>query len=128
MRSRSCAGQLLVFGQRISTSPWLIARSLLPHSGQLLGMTNARSVPSRLSITGPRISGITSPAFLSTTTSPINIPFLTTSSILCSVALVTLEPETLTASINAKGVTRPVLPTLTFISSSLVVTSSGGYL
>ena len=37
-------------------------------------------------------------------------------------------PATLTGSSTANGVTRPVRPTLTRMSSSLVVTSSGGYL
>ena len=34
----------------------------------------------------------------------------------------------MTGCITANGVTRPVRPTLTRMSSSLVVTSSGGYL
>ena len=117
-----------MFGQRMSTSPWLIARSSAPHSGHWVGMTNAFSFPVRLSRTGPRTSGITSPAFLMTTVSPINTPFRSISSALCKVALVTVEPATFTGSINANGVTRPVRPTLTLISRSFVVTSSGGYL
>ncbi len=62
--------------------------------------------------------------------SPIRTFLRTTSSALCSVALSTVEPATLTGSITANGVTRPVRPTLTLMSSSsLVVTSSsGGYL
>ena len=40
----------------------------------------------------------------------------------------TVEPATRTGSSTANGVTRPVRPTLTSMSSSLVVTSSGGYL
>ena len=40
----------------------------------------------------------------------------------------TVEPDTCTGSITPNGVTRPVRPTFTLISSSLVVTSSGGYL
>ena len=39
-----------------------------------------------------------------------------------------MEPLTSTGSITPNGVTRPVRPTLTRMSSSLVVTSSGGYL
>ena len=60
--------------------------------------------------------------------SPIKTPLRTISSALCKVAFVTVEPATFTGSMYAKGVTRPVLPTLTLISSSTVVTSSGGYL
>ena len=64
----------------------------------------------------------------STTVSPISTPLRTTSEALCSVAMLTVEPLTRTGSITPKGVTRPVRPTLTRMSSSLVVTSSGGYL
>ena len=39
-----------------------------------------------------------------------------------------MDPLTLTGSITAYGVTRPVRPTLTLMSSSRVFTSSGGYL
>ena len=105
-----------------------MARSADPHSGHFVGITNARSLPVRSAMTGPSTSGITSPAFRITTTSPINTPLRVISSALWSVALVTVEPATFTGSINAKGVTRPVRPTLTLISSNFVVTSSGGYL
>ena len=47
---------------------------------------------------------------------------------MCSVAISTVDPATSTGSITAYGVTRPVRPTLTRMSSSLVLTSSGGYL
>ena len=40
----------------------------------------------------------------------------------------TVEPETKTGSMMAKGVTRPVRPTPTSMFFSFVVTSSGGYL
>ena len=91
-------------------------------------MTNARSVPVRFSRTGPRTSGITSPALRITTVSPIRTPFRTISSALCKVAFVTVDPATFTGSMYANGVTLPVRPTLTLISSNTVVTSSGGYL
>ena len=51
-----------------------------------------------------------------------------TSNALCSVAISTVDPATTTGSITPNGVTRPVRPTLTWMSSSLVLTSSGGYL
>ncbi len=60
--------------------------------------------------------------------SPIRTPLRLTSSALCKVACSTVEPLTLTGSITANGVTRPVRPTFTLISISRVVTSSGGYL
>ena len=100
----------------------------MPHSGQWVGKTNSRSVPSRSATTGPTISGITSPALRSTTVSPMSTPLRRTSSALCNVARLTVEPETRAGSMNPNGVTRPVRPTLTWMSSSLVVTSSGGYL
>ena len=112
----------------MSISPSVIARSSLPQSGQLVGITNARSLPSRRSTTGASTSGITSPALRIITVSPIRMPLRMTSWALCNVALVTVEPATLTGSMKANGVTRPVRPTLTLISSNLVVTSSGGYL
>ena len=51
-----------------------------------------------------------------------------TSRALWRVARATVEPATRTGSSTANGVTRPVRPTLTSIESSVVVTSSGGYL
>jgi hypothetical protein len=60
--------------------------------------------------------------------SPISTPLSLIVSSLCRVARSTVEPLTLTGSITANGVTRPVRPTLTRMSSSRVVTSSGGYL
>ena len=79
-------------------------------------------------MTGPTTSGITSPALRSTTMSPISTPLRAISSALCRVAFSTVDPLTLTGSITANGVTRPVRPTFTRMSSSRVFTSSGGYL
>ena len=47
---------------------------------------------------------------------------------LCSVALETVEPDTLTDSRMAVGVSTPVLPTWRTISKTLVSTCSGGNL
>ena len=74
-RPRTCAGHERAFGQRRSMSPSFAGASGEPHSGQSAGMTNARSVPSRSSTTGPSTSGMTSPALRSTTVSPISTPF-----------------------------------------------------
>ncbi len=60
--------------------------------------------------------------------SPMRTPLRLTSSSLCRVARSTVDPLTMTGAITANGVTRPVRPTLTWMSSSRVVTSSGGYL
>ena len=126
-RSRSWAGQDREFGQRQSTSPSSRA-SGVPQAGHAVGNSNSRSSPVRRSATGPRTSGITSPALRRITMSPIRTPLRLTSSALCKVACSTVEPLTLTGSITANGVTRPVRPTFTLISISRVVTSSGGYL
>ena len=64
----------------------------------------------------------------STTVSPMSTPLRATSLALCSVAISTVEPDTNTGSITPNGVTRPVRPTFTRMSRSLVFTSSGGYL
>jgi hypothetical protein len=63
-----------------------------------------------------------------TTVSPMRTPLRFTSLALCRVASWTVEPATFTGSMKANGVTRPVRPTLTRMSRSLVVASSGGYL
>src|SRR6516165_9136966 len=126
-RSRNWAGQDRVLGQRQSTSPSSRSSSV-PHAGHRSGNTYSYSSPVRRSATGPTISGITSPALRSTTMSPIRTPLRLISSALCSVALVTVDPATWTASMIPNGVTRPVRPVLTSMRSSRVVTSSGGVL
>ena len=101
---------------------------MAPQSGHLLGITKAFSLPSRRSTTGPKISGMTSPAFRITTVSPISTPLALTTSWLCKVANSIVEPATFTGSTTAYGVARPVLPIETLMSRSLVFTCSGGYL
>ena len=76
----------------MSTSPSLAGASRVPHSGQWVGMTNSRSVPSRRSTTGPSTSGMTSPALRIITVSPISTPLRLTSEALCSVASPTVDP------------------------------------
>jgi hypothetical protein len=58
----------------------------------------------------------------------MSTPFLATTEALCNVARTTVEPATTTGAITPNGVTRPVRPTPTWMSSSLVLTSCGGYL
>ena len=71
---------------------------------------------------------MTSPALRRITVSPGRTSLRLTSWALCRVAFSTVEPATLVGSITPNGVTRPVRPTLTRISRSLALTSSGGYL
>ncbi len=92
------------------------------HDELALGAVAERRPPGRA------ISGITSPALRITTVSPISTPLRLTSPALCRVASSTVDPATFTGAMNANGVTRPVRPTFTRMSSSLVLTSSGGYL
>ena len=94
----------------------------------MVGIFHARSPLGRSGSTGPRISGITSPALRRITVSPGRTSLRLTSWALWRVAFSTVEPATRVGSITPYGVTRPVRPTLTRISSSLALTSSGGYL
>ena len=71
---------------------------------------------------------MTSPALRTMTMSPMRTPLRATSVALWRVARATVEPATRTGSIMPKGVTRPVRPTWTAMSSRRVRTSSGGYL
>ena len=64
------------------------------------------------------LPGITSPARRTTTVSPIMNPLRATSSMLCSVALLTVTPPTNTGLSFAAGVSAPVRPTLKITSSS----------
>ena len=73
-------------------------------------------------------SGMMSPAFLTTTLSPIRISLSCMRSSLCKDALETVVPATLTGSRIAVGVTTPVLPMLNSISNSFETTSSAGNL
>ena len=112
----------------MSLSPSFSVASRLPHDGQCVGMTQGTASAGRSASTGATISGMTSPAFRSTTVSPTRTSLRATSQALCSVALATVEPLTTTGSITPKGVTRPVRPTPTWIARRTVLTSSGGYL
>src|SRR5699024_4200988 len=78
-------------------------RISVPQAGHCVGMTKGRSLPSRVDSTGPRISGITSPALRSTIVSPISTPLRSTSNWLCRVAFSTVEPATVAGSMIPKG-------------------------
>ena len=72
-------GQFFWLGQRQSLSPSRSGRMVVPQAGHCVGITKGRSLPSRRESTGPRISGITSPALRSTMVSPISTPLRSTS-------------------------------------------------
>ena len=98
------------------------------HTGHTAGITKARAVPGRRSSIGANTSGITSPALRTITSSPINKPLRLISSILCSVALVTVTPPTTTGRNRATGVIEPVRPTCTSMSNRVVTRSCAGNL
>src|SRR5207344_3291279 len=89
-RSRSCAGQDRVLGQRQSTSPSPRTR-VVPQEGHCAGNSKARSSPVRRSTTGPTTSGMTSPALRRTTMSPMSTPLRAISSTLCKAAGPTVD-------------------------------------
>ncbi len=99
-----------------------------PHSGHLLGITNARACAGRLSSSTRTTSGITSPARRTITKSPTCTSLRRTSSSLCRVALVTVTPPTNTGFSRATGVSAPVRPTCTSMSSTSVPASSAANL
>ncbi len=127
-RSRTWAGHCSWFGQRRSLSPSFCSASSVPQAGQWVGITHGSSPSGRSASTGPRISGITSPALRRITVSPGRTSLRRTSWALCRVAFSTVEPATRVGTMTPYGVTRPVRPTLTRMSSSSALTSSGGYL
>ena len=86
-RSSSWAGQVWWLGQRRSLSPSFSCTSVVPHDGHLVGIFHARRPWGRSGSTGPRISGITSPALRRMTVSPGRTSLRSTSWALCSVAL-----------------------------------------
>ena len=125
--SRSLLGQVSPPVHLATASP--SGRTIgLPHDGQWVGIDHSRSSPVRSDTTGATTSGITSPARRTSTRSPIRTSLSRTMSSLCNVASPTVAPPTTTGSSTANGVTAPVLPTLTWMSRSTVVCSSGGNL
>ena len=75
---------------------------------------------------GETTCGITSPARITTTSSPSRTSFRVRSSSLCSVAVLTVTPLTWTGSSIANGSRCPVRPTFQTILFSLVVAVVGG--
>src|SRR5450756_1133105 len=116
-----------MFVHLVMTSP-SSRTTLAPHTGHFPGILNGFSLPVLSSTMTFTTSGITSPALWTSTLSPMRTSFLFTSSSLCSVACETVEPATKTGSSTATGVRAPVLPTPTWMSTTVVVFSSGGNL
>src|SRR5436189_4683953 len=98
-----CDGQPRLFGHRHADSP-SGRTSGVPHDGHFLGNLHGFAFLGRCEITGPRTSGITSPARRTITVSPGRTSLRFTSSWLCSGAVRTVTPLTNTGSSWADGV------------------------
>ena len=92
------------------------------------GMTKIRSRPVRRSVIGPTTLGMTSPLRSIRTRSPMRMSLRRISSSLWSVARLMSVPDSLTGSRTATGVSAPVRPTWTMMSSSRVVAWRAGNL
>jgi len=99
-----------------------------PHAGHRSGMTNSVSSPSRRLVITWTTLGMTSPPFSMSTQSPTRTSSRRTSSGLCRVARLTVEPSRSTGSNSATGVSAPVRPTWTAMCSTRVVACRAGYL
>ena len=119
---------LVVGAAQVLVALLLLGRERCRTPGTRWASPTPAALSGRSARTGPTISGITSPALRSTTVSPGRTSLRFTSWALWRVAFSTVEPATLVGSITPYGVTRPVRPTLTRMSRSLALTSSGGYL
>ena len=112
----------------MSDSPSICTNLDFTSHGHVSGNFQGFEFFGRFSNTGPTTSGITSPAFRTITVSPGRTSFNATCSRLCNVAMPTVEPATITGCNTANGVTRPVLPTETWMSFNMVFRSSGANL
>ena len=112
--SMFCDGQPLLLGQN-QYAP--LRTRAMPHDGHFFGNLHGFAFGGRFDGTGPTTSGMTSPARRTTTVSPSRTSLRLTSSSLCNVAVPTVTPPTNTGSRKANGVTIPVRPVCTPIST-----------
>ncbi len=99
-RSRTWAGQRSWLGQRRSLSPSFCWARGVAQAGHFVGIFQGLSPFGRSASTGPRISGITSPALRRMTVSPGRTSLRLTSWALWRVAFSTVEPATFVGSIT----------------------------
>ena len=121
-RSTRCAGQIRPPVQRRTTSVSAgllvdLAHGMAAAGRADVGKREGLGVRRPLLQHHPTICGMTSPARWTTTVSPMRTSLRAISSSLCSVALETTTPPTVTGSSLATGVSAPVRPT--WISMSL---------
>ena len=122
-------GRTRLLGQRMSLSPSFSGASGVPHAGQC-GRHHERAlgavaqVDDRPDDLGDDVAGLAQHHRVADQHALALDLVRRCAGWPCS----TVEPATTTGSMTPNGVTRPVRPTLTWMSSSLVLTSSGGYL
>ena len=126
MRRRACAAQPGLV-HLTATSPSVLLTSD-PQTGHWVGILNSFSDPFLSSVSTFTTAGMTSPAFSTSTQSPIRRSLREISSSLWSVARATVLPATKTGSNSATGVSTPLRPTWTVMSSRRVRACSGSYL
>ena len=121
----SWPGQPVRFGQIVKT-PSCGFTVGVPHSGHFFGGFGLRVPFLRRWMIGETTCGITSPARITTTSSPSRTSLRSRSSSLCRVAVLTVTPLTWTGSSIAKGSRCPVRPTFQTILLELVAAGSEG--
>ena len=126
--SLRCAEQNKPPVQRATASP-SSRTTWEPQTGQLFNISNMPGTGcGRRSSTTDKTSGITSPARLTMTVSPMRTSLRRISSSLCNVAFVIVTPPTNTGARRATGVKAPVRPTCISIPCTIVSASSAGNL
>ena len=122
---KTCPGQPERFGQIVKTpsSGFTVG---VPHAGHFFGGFGLRRPFGRLWISGETTAGMTSPARMTTTSSPSRTSLRARSSSLWRVAVETVTPPTWTGSSIAKGSRWPVRPTFQTTLFSRVVAVVGG--
>ena len=122
---KDCPGQPARLGQIVKTASSGLTVSV-PQAGHLFGGFGLRAPFLRFWVSGETTCGITSPARITTTSSPTRTSLRARSSSLWRVAVVTVTPPTWTGSSIAKGTRWPVRPTFQTTSRRVVVAVVGG--
>jgi hypothetical protein len=123
---KSCPGHEARLGQIVQTPPSGLTVGV-SHAGQRSGGSGTGARRRRLCAfgVGETTRGITSPARVTITSSPSRTSLRRRSSSLCSVASLTVTPETCTGSRAANGTMCPVRPTFHSTRRSSVVAVIG---
>ena len=117
-------GQPALLGQIVKTAPSGLTVGV-PQAGHFFGGFGFRGLPLRRCSSGATTWGITSPARITTTSSPTRTSLRARSSSLWRVAVETVTPPTWTGSSIANGTRWPVRPTFQTTSRSFVVAVVG---